>query len=179
MFFEQSLLFFPFWKSLHLGSMFIPMKWKYIFFFPLSPSTFKFSPFLPIHFQYFPQEEKIQGEPTLKDPGKSCMRHKGKGFFFQRWLRVIFEEKTLNHVGSHVDIKTCSKMAIDEVFTLINPMENHFCAPLVSKNMLSQWWCETGFNELFPFYTQIQSMCVLWRVCTTCPFQLSRENIIE
>ena len=45
--------------------------------------------------------------------------------------------KTLNHIGSHVDIKAYSKMRINEMFTLINPMESHFRASLVSKNTLS------------------------------------------
>ena len=149
------------------------------FFFLSALLLLNFLPSFLYIFNIFHKRKKYRENQHWKTQEKAAWDIREKLFFFQRWLRVVFEEKTLNHVGSHVDIKTCSKMAIDEVFTLINPMENHFCAPLVSKNMLSQWWCETGFNELFPFYTQIQSMCVLWRVCTTCPFQLSRENIIE
>ena len=43
-------------------------------------------------------------------------------------------------------------------------MKGHFCASLVSKNMLNLWWYENagsnewyenaGSNEFFPFYTQ-------------------------
>ena len=60
-------------------------------------------------------------------------------FFILSWW--ILWWKNLNHIGLHVDIKACSKRAIDEMLTLINPMESHFCASLVSKNTLSSWWC--------------------------------------
>ena len=38
---------------------------------------------------------------------------------------------------SHVDIKVCCKRTINEMFTLINHMKNHFCVSLVSKNSLT------------------------------------------
>ena len=46
-------------------------------------------------------------------------------------------DEILNDIGSHVDIKACIKMTINEMLTLINVMESHFRAPLVSKNMFS------------------------------------------
>ena len=36
--------------------------------------------------------------------------------------------------------------------TLIDPIESHFCAPLVFKDTLNSWWSKRfGFNELFLF----------------------------
>ena len=84
--------------------------------------------------------------------------HIGFSLILPLFIEVV--EKDLNHIGSHVDIKTCSKKAIDEMFTLINPMESHFRAPLVSKNTLSRWWCENPGSMSFSLSTPKFSPCV-------------------
>ena len=85
--------------------------------------------------------------------------------------------KTLNHIGSHVDIKAYSKMRINEMFTLINPMESHFRASLVSKNTLSSWWCENPGSMSSSLSTpKIQFVCSLKSACSVCPFSAPKKN---
>ena len=71
-------------------------------------------------------------------------------------------DEILNDIGSHVNIKACIKMTINEMLTLINVMENHFHVSLVSKNMLSPWWYENSGSMSSSLSTlKIQSMCAL------------------
>ena len=87
------------------------------------------------------------------------------------WYQLM---KTLNDIGSHVDIKAWSKMAINEMLTLINAMESRFRAPLVSKNMLSPWWYENLGSMSSSLSTpKIQSICALK---SACPFQPPRKK---
>ena len=88
--------------------------------------------------------------------------------------------KTLNDIGSHVDIKACSKMAINEMLTLINAMKSHFHAPLVSKNMLSLWWYKNPSSMSSSLSTpKIQSMCSLKSAYSVCPFQPPRRRSLH
>ena len=90
--------------------------------------------------------------------------------FFFSWM-CLWWNNFKHHTRSHVDIKACSKRAIDEMLTLINPMESHFRAPLVSKNMLSPWWCENpGSMSSSLSSPKIQSMCALKTNVQCMPF---------
>ena len=85
--------------------------------------------------------------------------------------------KTLNHIGSHIDIKAYSKMGINEMFTLINPMESYFRAPLMSKNTLNSWWCENPGSMSSSLSTpKIQFVCSLKSACSVCPFLAPKKN---
>ena len=62
-------------------------------------------------------------------------------------------------------------MTINEMFTFINAMESHFCATLVSKNMLSPWWYENSGSMSYSLFTpKIQSVSALKTNVQCMPF---------